>query len=78
MTDEEINVLFESKERLPETENLKTAHIQFVTNKEMVTEYLTKMDYIPYICTVITLKLTSALQTINFLQKIVILIHACM
>ena len=35
---EEINVLFESKERLPETENLQTAHIRFVRSKDVVTE----------------------------------------
>ena len=48
MTGEEINVLFENKEQLPETEKLKTAHVQFVRNKDVVTEYLTKMDYISY------------------------------
>ena len=70
MTDEDINVLFESKEQLPETEKLKTAHVQFVRNKDVVTEYLTKMDYISYIRTVTTMEPTSALQTINFVQKI--------
>ena len=70
MTDKEINVLFKSQERLPETENLKTAHIQFVRNKDVVTEYLTKVDYSLYIRTVITMETISALQTINFVQKL--------
>ena len=61
MTNEVINILFESKEQFLETENLKT-----VRNKDVVTKYFTKMDYIPCICTVITMELLSALQTINF------------
>ena len=53
MADGEMKVLFESKEG--ETENLKTALIQFVSNKELVTEYLSKAEYIPHIQTVVTL-----------------------
>ena len=58
-SDGEMNVLFESKE----TGHLKAAHVQFVRNKEMITEYLTKMEHIPHIQTVITMKPTSELQT---------------
>ena len=36
------------EEQFLETENLKTFR-----NKDVVTEYFTKMDYIPCICTVI-------------------------
>ncbi len=65
ISDGEMNVLFESKSssEADATENLKTAHIQSVTNKEMVMEYLAKMEYIPHIQTVITMEPASAVQT---------------
>lgn len=62
-----MNVLFERK-GLPEPDNLKAAHVQFVRNKELVTEYLQKTEYIPHIQTVITMKPTAGIQT-DFSQK---------
>lgn len=62
MSDGELTVLFESK-GLPEPHNLKTARVQYVRNKEVVSEYLAKTAYIPHIQTVITMEPTSELQT---------------
>lgn len=53
-----INVLFECKEDL-----LRSTSIECVKNKEMVSEYLAKMEYIPHIRTVITMEPTAGLQT---------------
>ena len=66
MSDGEMNVLFERK-GMPEPQNLKTAHVQDISNKEVVLEYLAKNEYIPHIQTVITMEPTSGLQT-NFNQ----------
>ena len=66
-SDEELNVLFESKE-LPGPENLRTVRVQFVSNKEMVAEYLARTEYIPHIQTVITMVPTSTIQT-NFSKQ---------
>ena len=58
ITDGEMNVLFSEK-----NDNLKTTRIKFVRNKEMVLEYLSKMDYIPHIRTVVTMEPTSEIKT---------------
>ena len=60
LSDGEMKVLFERK-GLPEPDNLKAAHVQFVRNKEMVTEYLKKTEFIPHIQTVITMEPTAEL-----------------
>ena len=67
MSDGELNVLCETKEK-PNPENLKAVHVQCVSNKEIVAEYLAKTDYIPHIETVITMQPTSRLQT-SFSKK---------
>lgn len=66
MADGEMTVLFESKTpecNTPECDQLQTARIQHVQNKELVEEYLAKMEYIPHIKTVITMEPTAGLRT---------------
>ena len=62
LSDGEMKVLFETKE-LPRPDNLRAVPFQFISNKELVTEYLTKTEYIPHIRTVITMEPTPTLQT---------------
>ena len=57
MADGELNVLFECREVLI------TAHLEDITNKEVVLEYLAKTEYIPHIQTTITMEPTVGLQT---------------
>ena len=61
MMDGEMNVLFDCKE-VTSPDNLKFAPVEFVRNKELVQEYLSKMESIPHIRTVITMEPTVGLK----------------
>jgi len=61
MADGELTVLFESKSA--DCNQLQTARIQYVRNKEPIIEYLANTEYIPHIQTVITMEPTSGLLT---------------
>ena len=62
LSDGELKVLFETKDQ-PAPGNLKTVHIESISNKEIVDEYLSKTEFIPHIQTVITMEPTASLQT---------------
>ena len=62
LSDGEMKVLLETK-ALPSPDNLQAVPFQFVSNKELVKEYLAKTEYIPHIRTVITMEPTPTLQT---------------
>ena len=63
IADGEMNVLFEKNS------DLKAARIEFVRNKQMVLDYLSKTEYIPHIQTVITLEPTAGLETTPTFQQ---------
>lgn len=59
-----MNVLFECKD-FPGPEHLGSAPIDFITNKELVEEYLAKMKYIPHIQKVVTYTLEPSAGLLN-------------
>ena len=71
LSDGEMKVLFETKE-LPRPRAVPS---QFVSNKELVAEYLAKTGYIPHIRTVITTELL--LHCRQALEKIISSIVFC-
>ena len=76
LLDGEMKVLFETK-ALPSPDNLRAVPFQFVSNKELVTEYLAKTEYIPHIRTVITCNGTYSYTADKPWKKIISLIVYC-
>ena len=50
ISDGEVNVLIETDEKL------RTVRFEFVLNKDIVTKYLSSIEYVPHLETVITMK----------------------
>lgn len=56
ISDGEVNILIETNE------TLRTVRFEFVLNKEMVSKYLSSMEYVPYIETFTTMKQSSEIM----------------
>ena len=66
LSDGELQVLFECKGSNPE--NLLSMHIKFISNKDLVQEYLDEMQFIPHFKKVVTMESTAGLSVYNEFQ----------
>ena len=58
-------VLFECKE-FAGPDHLGSAPIELINNRELMQDYLDKMEYIPHIQRMVTMEPTARLQTKNY------------
>ena len=62
LCDGELQVIFECKGSSDRHENLLSMYIKFISNKNLVQEYLDAMQFIPHFKKVVTMKPTAELR----------------
>jgi len=65
LSDGELKVLFECKDDLNDSTNLLSTDIKYISNKDLVQEYLDHTEFIPHLKRIVTMEPTTGISVFN-------------